>query len=241
MNIQNNMASKGIGYIFKRYILKWIYRLILLFFISSIVSVIAYRFVNPPFTPLMLIRFFENYSETTKIKKDWQSLEKISSNAILAVVAAEDQLFTEHNGFDIKSIKKAIKHNKKGKTLHGGSTISQQTAKNVFLWPARSWVRKGLEAYFTILIELIWSKERIMEVYLNIIETGINLYGIEMAAQTYYHKPAKNLTKHEAAMIAACIPNPQKRTPKKPTKYLYKRQKWVLQQMQNIETVDYNK
>ncbi|HEY8401900.1 MAG TPA: monofunctional biosynthetic peptidoglycan transglycosylase, partial [Cytophagaceae bacterium] len=158
-----------------------IIRLVLLFFFTqSVLLVVVYRFFPPPVTPLMLIRVGEQILDGKKIKlyKDWEPLENISPKLVQAVVASEDQRFLEHNGFDFKEIKRAIQSNKKkGRKIRGASTISQQVAKNVFLWPSRSWLRKGLEVYFTVLIEVFWTKERIMEVYLNVIEMGNGVYG----------------------------------------------------------------
>lgn len=161
----------------------------------------------------------------------------MSSNAKLAVIASEDQLFPDHSGFDWKSIKKAMKYNeKKPGRIRGASTISQQVAKNVFLWQGRSWVRKGLETYFTFMIETFWSKKRILEVYLNVIETGDGVFGIEAAAQEYFNKPAKNLTRQEAAMIAACLPNPKRYKVKPPSSYINFRSRVIVQQMNNLQT-----
>jgi len=183
----------------------------------------------------MIQRYFE--MEDGKIDKDWKSLEEISDNMPLAVVTAEDQKFEEHYGFDLEAIEKAVKYNEKhkGKKVKGASTISQQTAKNVFLWPGRSWVRKGLEVYFTFLIELFWSKERIMEVYLNVIEMGPGVYGTEAAAQHYFNKSAAKLTKSEAASIAAILPNPIRWSASKPTPYIIKKRNWILRHMKQIE------
>ena len=207
----------------------------LIFFAASIISVIIFRWVPIPFTPLMGIRIVEQIMGGKKIKchKDWKAIGNISPNLPLAVVCSEDQLFMEHHGFDMNAIEKAIEYNKKkkGKKVKGASTISQQTAKNVFLWQGRSWVRKGFEVYFTTLIELIWSKERIMEVYLNVIEMGDGVYGAQAASQEYFKKDAKKLAQGEAALIAAVLPNPRKWNPAKPTKYVLKRQSWVLRQM----------
>ncbi|HEX5171039.1 MAG TPA: monofunctional biosynthetic peptidoglycan transglycosylase, partial [Cyclobacteriaceae bacterium] len=151
-------------------------------------------------------------------------------------IAAEDQLFPDHNGFDIKSIEKAIQHNqKKSKRIRGASTISQQVAKNVFLWQGRSWVRKGLEVYFTFMIELIWGKERILEVYLNVAEMGRGVFGIEAASRYYFKKAAKKLTRLQAARIAACLPNPKKYGVNPPSPYIVNRSEWVLRQMRNLE------
>ena len=211
------------------------------FFISSILTVILYRFVNPPFTPLMLIRCTEQVvnGEELSMKKDWVSIREISPNLQTAVVASEDIHFLTHFGFDFEAIQKANKLNKKGSKLRGASTISQQTAKNVFLWPGRSWVRKGVEAYFTLLIETFWSKQRIMEVYLNVIEMGNGIYGAEAASQKYFRKPAAELTKGQAALIAAVLPNPRKWHPDTPTSYILRKKNKIMEVMRKIERVDF--
>lgn len=165
------------------------------------------------------------------LKHEWVSLEEISPKLQLAVVCSEDQNYLEHGGFDFAAIKKAMTSNKKGKKLRGASTISQQTAKNVFLWPGRSYVRKGFEVYFTLLIEIFWSKERIMEVYLNSIEMGNGVYGAESAAQYWFHKDAKKLSKDDAAAIAAILPNPRRYVANPPSAYVSKRKEWIKQQM----------
>jgi len=228
---------------FWKIILKWIRYLILFFFLSTIFTVISYRFLNPPITPLMILRAFQQAfaGEKVILKKDWVSLDKISPHLQLAVVASEDNRFLEHSGFDFKAIEKAKEYNtrKKGKKIRGASTISQQTAKNVFLWPQRSWIRKGLEVYFTFLIELIWSKKRLMEVYLNVIETGKGIYGAEMASRTYFSKSAENLSQGQAALIAAILPNPLKWNPSRPTPYLLSRQQWILWNMGNLGKLEY--
>lgn len=160
----------------------------------------------------------------------------MSPNIRLAVMASEDQLFPDHNGFDIKSIKKALKSNKKKNTrIRGASTISQQVAKNVFLWQGRSWFRKGLEVYFTFMIELFWSKERILEMYLNVAEMGKGIFGAEAASRSYFKKSALKLTRTEAAMIAACLPNPKKYVVQPPSRYINRRYPWILNQMNNLE------
>lgn len=199
----------------------------------SVGIVIVYRFVPVPITILQLSRCVEHFNEEKpiRLKKDWVSLNKISNKLQLAVVCAEDQKFLNHNGFDVEAIENAIKHNSKGKRVRGGSTISQQTAKNVFLWQDRTWVRKGLEVYFTILIELIWSKERIMEVYLNVIEMGDGIYGAEMASQIYFNKPASQLSSSEAALIACILPSPRKYSAINPSSYVRSRQSWTITQM----------
>lgn len=197
----------------------------LYFFALSILWVIAYRFINPPVTWLMLQRGFERKAEgkAWKLEKEWRDFDEMSDNLKYSALAGEDAGFLNHWGFDPNAIQKAYLKNKAGKPMRGGSTISQQTAKNVFLWPGRSWLRKGFEAYFTVLIELFWSKERILEVYLNVIEMGDGIYGAEAACQEYYNKSSARLTKRQASLLVAVFPNPRKWTPKHPTRYiLYK-------------------
>ena len=217
--------------------------LVILFFAISIGWVVLARFVPVYVTPLMFIRTVEALAagEAPRNTKDWVSIDKISHNMVQAVVASEDNLFMQHHGFSVTDIEKAIKHNKKGKRIRGGSTISQQTAKNVFLWPKRSYLRKGLEAYFTVLIELFWSKERIMEVYLNVIEMGDGVYGVQAAAQTYFNKDALQLTKSQSALIAACLPNPRKYSASNPSSYIQRRKSKIVSLMGKIEQVDFNK
>jgi monofunctional glycosyltransferase len=205
----------------------------LFFFVSTILVSLVYRLVPPPVTPLMLMRVIEQLAigEELKLNKDWISYSEISPNLVRAVITSEDNNFLEHNGIDFEAIEKARKLNERGKKLRGASTISQQTAKNVFLWPGRNYIRKGLEVYFTYLIELTWSKQRIMEVYLNVIEMGDGIYGAEMASQTYFHKPAINLTRSEAALIAAVLPNPRKWSPAHPTSYIIRKKNWIVGHM----------
>ena len=198
--------------------------------------VLLYKWVPVPFTPLMAIRYFENPEE--EIYHDWVPMEEISDNLKLAVIASEDQNFPSHNGFDYKAIQKAMEDNKKGKRVRGASTISQQTAKNIFLWPQRSWFRKGLEVYFTFWIELLWSKERILEVYLNSIEMGKGVYGAEAAAQAWFKKSAENLTAYEAAAIAAILPNPREYRANPASSYIGGRQGWIVRQMRNLGTIN---
>ncbi len=209
---------------------------LIFFFGTSIVFTLMYRFINPPATPLMLIRVVENIADGKKpaINKDWVSLKNISPNLVLAVIASEDNNFESHYGVDFKAIEKAQKLNARGKKLRGASTISQQTAKNVYLWQGRNYVRKGLELYFTGLIELVWGKKRIMEVYLNVIEMGDGIYGAEAASQYYFHKPAKNLSRDEAASIAAVLPNPRKWRPDRPTAYNSRIKSRILWNMNNV-------
>lgn len=220
-----------------RWIGKFILKITLWFFGISIGLVILYRFVPVPVTPLMVIRIAEQAFDSKKemrLYKDWVSIEKMSRHAPQAVVAAEDQKFMDHRGFDFEAMEKAWENNKKGKRIKGASTITQQTVKNVFLWPSRSYVRKGLEAYFTVLVELLWSKERILEVYLNVIEMGEGVYGIEAAAQTYFNKSASKLSQSQAALIAAVLPNPRRWSPARPTGYIRGRQAWIMRQMNNL-------
>lgn len=219
-------------------ILKYI---IIVFFASTIFFTILYRYINPPLTPLMLIRIGEQIAkgEKIKLKKKWVKLDDISQYMKKAVITAEDNKFAIHYGFDIEAIEKAYKYNQKKKKIKGGSTISQQTAKNVFLWQDRTWVRKGFEVYFTLLIEILWSKERILEVYLNVIEMGDGIYGIQRAAETYFHKPASALNKPESALIASSLPNPRKFNPSKPSPFLNKRKNLILRLMNKTGKVEF--
>ena len=213
-------------------ILKWV---VVVFFGSTILSVVALRFIPVYFTPLMFIRLGEQIAkgEEMKMRHSWVPLDEIAPSLPLAVMASEDAHFMEHHGFDFNAIEKAAKRNmsKKHKRKLGASTISQQTAKNVFLWPGRTWVRKGFEVYFTALIEMMWSKERIMEVYLNSIEMGDGIYGAEAVAQRHFHCSAKDLSKAECAMIAVSLPNPRKFDSAHPSSYMRKRQARILHEM----------
>ncbi|MBE0647423.1 MAG: monofunctional biosynthetic peptidoglycan transglycosylase [Bacteroidales bacterium] len=228
---------------FPKRILKVVLYLLIGFFGASFFLVLLYKFVPPPITPLMVVRLLEKpvKGQTYRLYKDWVPLKEISPNLQTAVIASEDNRFLKHFGFDMDAIEKAQEYNEKqkGKRLRGASTISQQTAKNVFLWPQRSWIRKGMEVYFTFLIELTWSKRRIMEVYLNVIEMGKGIYGAEAASQTYYHKHAAKLTRGEAALIAAILPDPRRRSPVNPSAYLLERQQWILWNMNNIGKIEY--
>jgi monofunctional biosynthetic peptidoglycan transglycosylase len=219
---------------------RFLFKTALWFVVLTVVWVLLYKFLPVPATPLMAIRSFQS-EKTVFIKHDWVPIDDISVAMQRAVISAEDQNFTSHNGFDYDAIKKAYKDNKTGKRLKGGSTISQQTAKNVFLWPGRSWFRKGLETYFTFLIEKIWDKERILEVYLNSIEMGEGIYGVQSAAKYWYNKDAKDLTRHEAAAIAVILPNPRKYKASPRTVYLERRKQWVLRQMNNLAELNFNK
>ena len=205
---------------------------LLILFVFQFFYIIALKWINPPITLTQLSDWVSGYG----LKRDYVDFDEMSPNIRLAVMASEDQLFPDHNGFDIASIKKALSSNKKKtKRIRGASTISQQVAKNVFLWQGRSWFRKGLEVYFTFMIELVWSKQRILEMYLNVAEMGKGIYGVEAASQSYFKKPAKRLTRSEAAMIAACLPNPKKYTVKPQSRYIARRYPWIVTQMNNLE------
>ena len=227
----------------RKFLFRFLKYFLILFFGSSVFFVLLYTFINPPVTPLMVIRCMQQAinGEHLRMTKTWEPLDKISPSLQLAVVASEDNRFLEHSGFDIKAIREAHDYNEhsKGKHMRGASTISQQTAKNVFLWPDRTWIRKGLEVYFTFLIEKIWGKKRIIEVYLNVIEMGNGIYGAEAASQKYFHKPASTLTSDQAALLSAILPDPRKSDPSHPSLYLRSREHWILWNMANIEKVEY--
>ncbi len=222
-------------------IFRGIKKTVLWFLTISILWVLAYRFINPPITLLMLQRDFEHKSDNKdwKVKKDWRSFEELSSNLKEAAIAGEDINFLNHWGFDFEAMGKAYEKNQNGKKIRGGSTISQQTAKNVFLWPGRSYIRKGFEAYFTVLIELFWSKERILEVYLNVIEMGDGIYGAEAASQTFYEKSAASINNREAALLVAVFPNPIRWSPTRPTPYIYAKQRIIMRNMVRLGKLDF--
>jgi monofunctional biosynthetic peptidoglycan transglycosylase len=224
-----------------RKIFRFLWKALLWFFGISIVLVVLFKWIPVPITPLMVTRAIENKLDGKEayLNHDWEPLENISPNLQKAVIAAEDGYFLKHHGFDFKAMQKAFKSNQKGRKLKGGSTISQQTAKNVFLWQGRSYVRKGLEAYFTVLIELIWGKERIMEVYLNSIEMGEGIYGAEAASQHWYKKEAIYLSAREAAGIAAILPNPRKYKATNSSSYINRRKDKILRVMRQTGNIDY--
>ncbi len=224
-----------------RKIFRFLWKALLWFFGISIVLVVLFKWIPVPITPLMVTRVIENKLDGKQayLNHDWEPLENISPNLQKAVIAAEDGYFLKHHGFDFKAMQKAFKSNQKGRKLKGGSTISQQTAKNVFLWQGRSYVRKGLEAYFTVLIELIWGKERIMEVYLNSIEMGDGIYGAEAASQHWYKKEAIYLSAREAAGIAAILPNPRKYKATNSSSYINRRKDKILRVMRQTGNIDY--
>src|SRR5689334_24414017 len=206
-------------------------RLFLILFICQFVYIILLKWMDPPLTITQFASFITGHG----LKRNYIGRREMSVNSKLAVIASEDQLFPDHNGFDFKSIEKAMKHNQKSKSLHGASTISQQTAKNVFLWQGRSWVRKALEVYFTFMIEKVWGKKRILEVYMNVTEMGDGIFGIEKASQKYFGKSATNLSRQEASMVAACLPNPRRYSVKPVSKYVAIRSGWILRQMNNLQ------
>jgi len=216
-----------------RKIWRFFKRTFLILFLAQLVYIVALKWINPPIT----ITQINSLIEGNGLNRDYISYHEMPASAKLAVIASEDQLFATHNGFDKKSIEKALEFNdkKKGKKLRGASTISQQVAKNVFLWQKRSWFRKALEAYFTFMIEFIWGKERILEMYLNVSEMGIGTFGIEAASQRYFQKPASKLNRNEAARIAVNLPNPKKYKVNPPSPFVSSRAKWVVGQMRNLE------
>lgn len=218
-------------------ILQFLIKCALYFFGISVFFVILFKFVPVPFTPLMGIRALEQKEAGKEMtcSHDWVSLDEMAPNLQKAVIASEDATFLSHNGFDFGAMQKAFKNNSKGKRLKGGSTISQQTAKNVFLWQGRSYLRKGLEAYFTVLIEIFWGKERIMEVYLNSIEMGDGVYGVEAASQHWYGKSAKSVSKREAAGIAAILPNPRKFKASHSSSYTERRKGRIMKHMNYVK------
>lgn len=212
---------------------RWTKKIFIILFITQFIYLILLKWVYPPITNTQLISWISGHG----LKRDYVKNKSISAYAKLAVIASEDQLFPDHNGFDWKSIKKAMRYNeRKPGRIRGASTISQQVAKNVFLWQGRSWIRKALEVYFTFMIELLWSKERIMAVYLNVIETGDGIFGIEAAAKEYFKKSAKTLTKQEAAMIAGCLPNPKQYKVKPASSFVLFRSRVIVRQMNNLQT-----
>lgn len=208
------------------------------FFVSTIGMVIAYKYIPVYVTPLMLIRCAQQASrgETLRMKHHWVALDdSMSIYMPIAVMASEDQRFLEHHGFDFNALKTVVEMHRKGDTRMGGSSISQQTAKNVFLWPSHSWIRKGFEVYFTVLIELIWGKHRIMEVYLNSIEMGDGIYGADAVAWQHFGRPASGLTRPNCALIAATLPNPLRYSSKDPSPYMLRRQSWIMRHMRPID------
>lgn len=228
------MSDKAKKRPFFRRIIFFIFKLIAAFVVVSCVTVFAYSFLNPPLTPVMILRLFDN--DEAKIEKTWKPYEEISPNLFRAIIAAEDARFFGHSGIDWKAVEEAKKYNErnKGKKKRGASTITMQTAKNAFLWHGRNYVRKALEAYFTVLIEAIWGKQRILEVYVNIVEWGPGIYGAEAASQKFFGKPASKLTRRQAALLAAVLPNPRRWSPARPTRYINKRASTISARMNAV-------
>ena len=218
-------------------IVKW---MVVAFFGSTILAVVTLRFMPVYFTPLMFIRVGQQITsgESIKLKHHWVSIDEMAKDMPLAVMSSEDQRFLMHHGFDFDAIQQAAKENREGKRKRGASTISQQTAKNVFLWPSSSWLRKGFEAYFTVLIEALWPKDRILEVYLNSIEMGEGIYGAEAVARENFGCPASELGRGECALIAATLPNPRRFSSKEPGPYMKKRRKAILREMNYVERME---
>lgn len=221
---------------------RWLLALPFLLLLATVLQVAALRFVDPWFSTFMAIRQFQAWGQGDwgfRVAYDWRDLDEISSNVPVALVAAEDQRFAEHYGFDLKAIEKARENNARGRKVRGASTISQQTAKNLFLWSGRSWVRKGVEAWYTVLIETLWPKRRIIEVYANIAEFGDGVYGAQAAARTYFRKDASRLGAAEAARMAAVLPNPKRYSVARPGPYVQRRSKAIQRQMGYIGGNDY--
>ena len=228
---------------FMRKLTRFLLKILLWFVGISLFFVVFFKFVPVPFTPLMVIRGIENKVAGNEVffSHDWEPIENISMNLQKAVIASEDGTFLKHNGFDFVAMQKAYKSNERGRRIKGGSTISQQTAKNVFLWQGRSYLRKGLEAYFTVLIEIIWGKERIMEVYLNSIEMGNGVYGAQAATEHWYRKDAASLTLIQAAGIAAILPNPRKYSATSSSTYINRRKAKIVRVMRQVGKIEYPK
>ncbi|MDG5900699.1 monofunctional biosynthetic peptidoglycan transglycosylase [Shewanella xiamenensis] len=225
---------------FKR-VFTWLAKLVLGLFFTSILSVVLLRFIDPPMWSWRIERALFPPAPITEVRHQWRSLEQISPELQLAVIAAEDQKFAGHSGFDLDAISSAIEYNQKGKKVRGASTLSQQAAKNLFMWSSRSFIRKGIEAWFTLLMELFWDKARILEVYLNIVEFGPGIYGAEAAAKHYFGKSAAKLTRYEASLLAAVLPNPWRYKVSPPSSYVEQRSAWIRKQMRQLGEVTLKK
>jgi monofunctional biosynthetic peptidoglycan transglycosylase len=224
-----------------RRLIYWILKYYFIFMIISLSLVLPFRWLNPP-TSSFIIRYqvnnWFNKPKAHPLQHEWVKWDQISPNASLAVLAAEDQKFLEHNGFDYEAINEAWQKNQHSKKVRGASTISQQVAKNLYLWPGKSFFRKGLETYFTLLIETLWPKQRIMEVYLNIAEFGDGVYGVEAASKKFFKHPAKHLIRYECALLAAVLPNPTRLKVDHPSEYVWRRQAWILREMYRLEGLE---
>jgi monofunctional biosynthetic peptidoglycan transglycosylase len=231
-----NRNKFNIKKVFKKFFSS-ILKIIIGFFLLSFISVLIMKWINPVTSSLMIQRKVEALIEMKSrqmIAQEWFSYNDISRQMPLAIIAAEDQNFPFHFGFDFKEIEKAIKQNNRGRRLRGASTITQQVAKNLFLWEGRSFIRKGLEAYFALLIELLWSKERTLEVYMNVVELGNMVFGVGAASQIYFKKTPNKLTRSQAALLAAVIPNPIRFSVRNPSHYILRRQNWIINQMSSL-------
>ncbi len=226
---------------FGRRVLRWAGKIALAGLLCSVGSVALLRFIDPPMWSWRIERALFPPAKITQVRHQWVDLESISKELQLAVIAAEDQRFADHNGFDMDAINAALKHNQHSERVRGASTLSQQTAKNLFMWSDRSFLRKGLEAWFTLLMELGWGKARILEVYLNIVEFGPGIYGAEAAARTYFGKPASRLTRYESSLLAAALPNPWRYRVKPPSPYVQKRSVWIRRQMGQLGQITLNR
>lgn len=236
-NKKKKKTQKSLG----RRIWQYTYRTILILWLLSIVHVIALKYIPVYFTPLMVLRSCQSIfdGKAPRNDKTWMPIEQISHNLVVACIASEDNLFLKHNGFSERAIRQALIERLEGKRIRGGSTISQQTAKNVFTFCSRTWFRKGIETYYTILIELIWGKERIMEVYLNVVELGDGIYGVEAASHHYWGIPANKLSKSQSALMAAALPNPLHYSITRPGPYMQKRQKQILDLMPKMGKIEF--
>lgn len=218
-----------------------VWRGVLAFVLLSVALVLLFRFVPPPGSMVMVERKIQSWihSDPILIQREWRGWDSLSVNAKLAVIAAEDQRFPHHSGFDLVELRRALQASQDGGRLRGASTLSQQTAKNVFLWTGRSWTRKGLEAWFTLLIEILWSKQRILEVYLNVAEWDRGVFGLEAAAQHYFGASSSSLTERQASLLAAILPSPLTRSAARPDAQVERRSQWIRQQMRNLGGADY--
>ncbi len=236
-NKKKKKTQKSLG----RRIWQYTYRTILILWLLSIVHVVILKYIPVYFTPLMVLRSCQSIfdGKAPRNDKTWMPIEQISHNLVVACIASEDNLFLKHNGFSERAIRQALIERLEGKRIRGGSTISQQTAKNVFTFCSRTWFRKGIETYYTILIELIWGKERIMEVYLNVVELGDGIYGVEAASRHYWGIPANKLSKSQSALMAAALPNPLHYSITRPGPYMQKRQKQILDLMPKMGKIEF--
>lgn len=236
-NKKKKKTQKSLG----QRIWQYTYRTILILWLLSIVHVVILKYIPIYFTPLMVLRSCQSIfdGKAPRNDKTWMPIEQISHNLVVACIASEDNLFLKHNGFSERAIRQALIERLEGKRIRGGSTISQQTAKNVFTFCSRTWFRKGIETYYTILIELIWGKERIMEVYLNVVELGDGIYGVEAASRHYWGIPANKLSKSQSALMAAALPNPLHYSITRPGPYMQKRQKQILDLMPKMGKIEF--